>query len=206
MERHLPVAVTGSLRAGLLWAAKQLYRWGNRAPREGPVTGRYLGFSQYSWPLNNVGFNCTAPLRLKFFFNKCLVVPPYPGVQNCVFRGQTMRTLSIGGFWYPQGSWGQPPADTKGECLLISIIAPVFSPPGRVTRGVFGPGGWAEWGAWSARGHSAAGALWVGLSSRAQEAATRVSPILYKKISASVSSIILIQNMGKEKPASHSVW
>lgn len=58
---------------------------------------------------------------------------------------------------------------------------------------------------WSAPGHSAVDGLRVGLPSRV----TRVSPILYiKKISASVPSIILIsiQSIGKENPASQSVW
>ena len=58
-----------------------------------------------------------------------------------------------------------------------------------------------------APGHSAA----VGCGGTTQQSpkiAIRVSPILYKKISATVSFMvfILIQITGKEKPASHNVW
>ena len=105
-ERHQLWQSQGAWELDCCEQQSNFYRWGNRAPRGGPITRRYLGFSQYSWPLNNMDFNSTAPLRLKFFFNKCLVVPPYPGVQNCIQRAnyedlEHLRTLVPSGILEP---------------------------------------------------------------------------------------------------------
>lgn len=72
----------------------------------------------YNWPLEQHGFEPCGPTCTRMFFNKylycsqCTVWSPRTQRANCMHWCMPfyIQDLKIHRFWYPWGSWNQPPA------------------------------------------------------------------------------------------------
>lgn len=63
-----------------------------------------------SWPLNNMGLNCSGPLKDRFSFNKCAVSPSHPWVSHLQIQ------LTEGGKQYFRFLVGNPQMQ-RADCM-----------------------------------------------------------------------------------------